>query len=374
MRIFNSRVVLLLFAVSIGLCSCKNETKTTNTDVAKTDQEGLKDYYKEYFPMGVAVSPRALKDSSQAALITTQFKSMTPENVMKMGPLHPEQNRYNWGPADEIIAFAEANDMIVRGHNLIWHQQYPDWFFKDADGNQITKDTLYTRMKKHITDVVSRYKGKIYAWDVVNEAVSDDSTKVYREESPFYKIAGEDYLAKAFEYAHEADPDVKLYYNDYNAVRPEKRERIYTLVKKLVDAGVPIDGVGIQGHWSIFEPTEDELKKAIAQYSSLDLDVQVTELDISLYKWEKESRKKRADEQDDFIPELEQKQIDQYDMVFNVFRENKGTLTGVTFWNISDQYTWLDTYPVPGRKNYPLLFDENLKPKKAFYKVTDINE
>ena len=366
---------VLLFTLCATLYSCKNAENNTQKDAAKTTQEqGLKDYYQDYFPMGVAVSPRALQDSAQAALITTQFKSMTPENVMKMGPLHPEQNRYNWEPADEIIAFAEANNMIVRGHNLIWHQQYPDWFFKDADGNQIIKDTLYARMKKHITDVVSRYKGKIYAWDVVNEAVSDDSTTVYREESPFYKIAGEEYLAKAFEYAHEADPDVKLFYNDYNAVRPEKRERIYKLVKKLVDAGVPIDGVGIQGHWSIFEPTEAELQKAITQYSSLGLDVQVTELDISLYKWEKESREKRADEQDDFTPELEQKQIDQYDMVFKVFRENKGTLTGVTFWNISDKNTWLDGYPVPGRKNYPLLFDQNLKPKKAFYKVTDFKK
>ncbi|HEA30050.1 MAG TPA: endo-1,4-beta-xylanase, partial [Leeuwenhoekiella sp.] len=241
-------------------------------------------------------------------------------------------------------------------------------------GNQISKDTLFARMKKHITDVVSRYKGKIYAWDVVNEAVSDQSDKVYREESPFYKIAGEEYLAKAFEYAHEADPDAKLFYNDYNAVRPEKTERIYKLVKKLVDAGVPIDGVGIQGHWSIFEPSEEDLKSAIDKYASLDLDVQITELDISIYKWEKERREIRPDEQDTFTPELEQKQMDQYDMIFNVLRKYKDTLTGVTFWNISDQYSWLDTYPVEGRKNYPLLFDKNLKPKKAYDKVTDFKK
>jgi len=371
MKNFNLNRLLIALALSLCFYSCKNEQKQDTNDTAQKQREGLKDYYADYFPIGVAVSPRALKDSAQAQLIKTQFKSMTPENVMKMGPIHPTENRYNWGAADEIVAFAEANNMIMRGHALIWHQQYPDWFFKDAKGNQITKDTLYARMKKHITDVVSRYKGKIYAWDVVNEAVSDDSSKVYREESPFYKIAGEEYLAKAFEYAHEADPDAKLFYNDYNAVRPEKRERIYKLVKKLVDAGVPINGVGIQGHWSIFEPTEAHLKSALDKYASLGLDVQITELDISIYKWEKERRKGRPDEQDDFTLELEQKQVAQYDMIFNVLREYKNKITGVTFWNISDQYSWLDTYPVEGRKNYPLLFDKNLKPKKAYYKVTD---
>ncbi|MGB3774102.1 MAG: endo-1,4-beta-xylanase [Leeuwenhoekiella sp.] len=374
MKIISIKQTVLLLIAALCIASCKNESKKTVEDSAENKEQGLKDYYADYFPMGVAVSPRALKDSAEAQLIKTQFKSMTPENVMKMGPIHPVQNRYNWEPADEIVAFAEENDMIMRGHALVWHQQYPDWFFKDKDGKQISKDTLYARMKKHITDVVSRYKGKIYAWDVVNEAVSDDSTKVYRDESPFYQIAGEEYLAKAFQFAHEADPDVKLFYNDYNAVRPEKRERIYALVKKLVDAGAPIDGVGIQGHWSIFEPTKEDLKTAIDKYASLNLEVQITELDVSLYKWEKESREKRQDEQDDFTPELEQKQIDQYVMIFDMLRSYKGTLTGVTFWNISDKYTWLDTYPVPGRKNYPLLFDQNLQPKKVYQKVTDFEK
>ncbi len=374
MKNFNLNLVLLASVFSLCFYSCKNEQKQDTSETAQMKQEGLKDYYTDYFPVGVAVSPRALKDSAEAQLIKTQFKSMTPENVMKMGPIHPQQNTYNWAPADEIVAFAEANSMIMRGHALIWHQQYPDWFFKDANGKQITKDTLYARMKTHITDVVSRYKGKIYAWDVVNEAVSDDSTKVYREESPFYQIAGDEYLAKAFEFAHEADPDAKLFYNDYNAVRPEKRERIYKLVKKLVDAGAPINGVGIQGHWSIFEPSETELKTAIDDYSSLGLDVQITELDVSLYKWEKESREKQPDEKDAFTPELEQKQIEKYDMLFKVLRSYKGIVTGVTFWNISDKYTWLDNYPVPGRKNYPLLFDQDLKPKKAFSKITDFKK
>ncbi|MEH6406156.1 MAG: endo-1,4-beta-xylanase [Leeuwenhoekiella sp.] len=371
--ILKSIIVFLVTAGAIYGCK-KGMDKNEKTTQTIAEVNGLKDYYQDYFPIGVAVSPRALKDSAEATLIKTQFKSMTPENVMKMGPIHPEQNRYNWGPADAIVDFAQENNMIMRGHALVWHQQYADWFFKDADGHQISKDTLFARMKTHITDVMTRYKGKIYAYDVVNEAVSDDSNFVYRQESPYYQIAGEEYLAKAFEYAHEADPDAKLFYNDYNAVRPEKAERIYTLVKKLVDAGVPINGVGIQGHWSIFEPTEQELRSAIDKYASLGLDVQITELDVSIYKWEKERREKTADDNDEFTPDLQQKQADKYKMLFKVFRDYKDDLTGVTFWNISDKYSWLDTYPVNGRKNYPLLFDENQEPKKAFYEVVDFKE
>ena len=360
----------------ILLVSCKENQKKSDTTTDKIEEapKGLKDYYKDYFPMGVAVSPRSLQDSLQADLIKTQYISMTPENVMKMGPIHPEQNKYNWEPADAIVNFAEENNMIMRGHALCWHSQTPKWLFVDSDGKDVSKDTLLARLKKHITDVVTRYKGKIYAWDVVNEAVSDDSTKVYREESPFYKITGEEYLAKAFEYTHEADPDAQLFYNDYNAARPEKVERIYTLVKKLVDAGVPIHGVGIQGHWSIFEPSEKDLRYAIEKYASLGLKVQITELDVSIYKWEKFRRDRKEGESDEFTAELEQKQLDQYKMFFDIFREYKDTITGVTFWNISDKGTWLDNYPVPGRKNYPLLFDQELKPKKAFYEVTNFEK
>lgn len=365
----------LLLGLTLGvLFSCKQASEKQEARLADAQPKGLKDYYKDYFPIGVAVYPQAFQDSLTSELIKTQFASMTPENVMKMGPIHPQPNTYNWEPADAIVDFARKNDIMMRGHALVWHQQYPDWFFKDEKGNQIGKDTLYARMKEHITTVMSRYKDDIYAWDVVNEAVSDNPEVVYREESPYYQIAGEEYLAKAFQFAHEADPDAKLFYNDYNAVRPEKMERIYTLVKKLVDAGVPINGVGIQAHWSIFEPTEAELRTAIEKYASLGLDVQITELDVSLYKWEKDQRSLLEGENDLLTPELEQKQMDQYNMFFKVFRDYKETLTGVTFWNISDRYSWLDNYPVAGRKNYPLLFDQELKPKKAYYEVIEFDK
>lgn len=355
-------IPLLLF-VSFTNVAFTQTKGTIQVDSTK----GLKDYYQSYFPIGVAVSPQLLK-SADAKLILQQFNSMTPENVMKPGPIHPAEDRYNWEPADEIVNFAQLNHLKVRGHTLCWHQQTGDWFFKDASGNPASKDVLLKRLKDHITNVVSRYKGKIYAWDVVNEAIADDSTKFLRD-SPWYKICGEDFIAKAFEYAHEADPDAQLFYNDYNSERPEKAERIYRLLKKLVDAKVPIHGVGLQGHWSIFEPKESELRNAIKTFSSLGLKIQITELDVSVYKWGKINRELKPDEVYSFTPELEQKQIEKYKMAFNVFREYKNVITGITFWNLSDKHTWLDNYPVRGRKNFPLLFDVNLKPKKVYWEV-----
>jgi GH35 family endo-1,4-beta-xylanase len=329
--------------------------------------KGLKDYYNNYFTIGVAVSPRALK-TDEAGLIIQQFGSMTPENAMKMGPIHPEEDRYNWKDADSIVAFAQRNNLKLRGHALCWHEQTPRWLFTDKDGNRVSKAILLQRLKEHITTVVNRYKGSVYAWDVVNEAVADDSSQLLRN-SLWYQICGDEFITKAFEYAHAADPNAQLFYNDYNSERPEKRERIYQLLKQLVDKKVPITGVGLQGHWSLTEPSEKELRDAIEKYASLGLKVQITELDVSIYSWEKNVRPKRAGEADAFTPELEQQQLEQYKKVFRILREYKNVITGVTFWNISDRRTWLDTYPVPGRKNYPLLFDQQLQPKKAFWEV-----
>jgi endo-1,4-beta-xylanase len=327
--------------------------------------KGLKDYYKDYFPIGVAVSPQSIKNQETVNFILSQFNSLTPENAMKMGPIHPAENRYNWRDADSIVAFAQAHHLRVRGHNLCWHEQTPYWLFKDANGAQVTKEVLLQRLKDHINTVVSRYKGKIYAWDVVNEAIDDDSTKFLRN-SLWYQICGDEFIVKAFEYAHEADPNAVLFYNDYNTERPEKRERVYRLLKQLVDAHVPINGVGLQAHWSIYEPTNKELETAIKEFSSLGLKVQITEMDVSVYPWEKERRAKRPGEPDTYTPEMQKLQAAKYADMFRIFRKYKKVITGVTFWNLSDRYTWLDQYPVPGRKNYPLLFDQNMQPKKAY--------
>jgi endo-1,4-beta-xylanase len=332
--------------------------------------KGLKDYYKKYFPIGVAVSAGDLDNNAEVNLIINQFNSLTPENDMKWEAINPSENVYNWKNADIIVDFAQKHGLRVRGHNLCWHEQNPAWLFKDSVGNLVTKQVLLKRLKDHINTVVKRYKGRVYAWDVVNEAIDDDSTKFLRN-SLWYQICGDDYIVKAFEYAHEADPNAVLFYNDYNTERPEKRERVYKLLKKLVDAKVPINAVGIQAHWSIYEPSADDLIETIKKFSSLGLKVQVTELDVSIYPWEKARRSMRPGESDTFTPQLEQMQKDKYAQIFKIFRDYKDVITGVTFWNIYDGRTWLDNYPVAGRKNYPLLFDENLKPKKAYFNVID---
>ncbi|SEJ39472.1 endo-1,4-beta-xylanase [Dyadobacter sp. SG02] len=330
-------------------------------------QKALKDAYKEYFPIGVAVASRNLT-GPEAELIIQQFSSITPENAMKMGPIHPEPDRYHWQDADAIVAFAQKNGIKMRGHTLCWHNQTPKWFFTDDEGKQVDRQTLLARLKQHIDDVVGRYKGKIYAWDVVNEAVPDTGASIYRK-SKFYEIIGEDYIEKAFEYAHAADPDAKLFYNDYNTESAAKREKIFQLLKRLKAKNVPVHGVGLQGHWSVYEPSTEELEKSITQFSSLGLAVQITELDVSIHPKEHERRQKKPTDNAAPTPETIARQNAQYKMLFDVFRKYKGTLTGVTFWNVSDKSTWLDNFPVPGRKDYPLLFDEHFKPKAAYYQV-----
>ena len=335
----------------------------------KEDQtKGLKDYYKNYFPVGVAVTPRMMDVGDESNLILQQFNSITAENAMKMGPIHPEESRYNFAPADKIVDFAQKNGLKVRGHNLCWHNQTPNWFFT-KDGRDVTKDELLARLKQHITEVVGRYKDKIYVWDVVNEAVPDGGTDIYRK-SKFYDIIGEEYIAKAFEYAHEADPKALLFYNDYNTENKVKREKIYQLLKNLKEKGVPIHGVGLQGHWSIYEPSAADLDESITKFASLGLQIQITELDVSVHAKEHARRDHQpSDDVSVFGNEVEQKQIEHYKMLFEVFRKHKDKITSITFWNLSDKSTWLDNFPVPNRKDYPLLFDQNLKPKKAFSEV-----
>jgi endo-1,4-beta-xylanase len=343
--------------------------------------KGLKDFYKDYFPIGVAVSPRSLQ-GEQGEFIKKHFNSLTAENVMKPALLQPEEGKWNWEEADKIVEFAQANGMKVRGHTLCWHNQTGEWMFKDSLGNQASKELVLARLKEHITQVVTRYKGKIYAWDVLNEAIDNaDPSKGYRV-TPWYTICGEEFIGKAFQWAHEADPEAVLFYNDFNTENPAKREKIYEMVKKLVDQGVPIHGMGLQAHWNIESPkhvgqlhqpgegefiipgsSEDAIRESIDKFASLGLVVQMTELDVSIYTSKTDTLNLG------FTPEREQKQMDFYKMAFDVFREKKDVLTGVTFWNLSDRGSWLDNRTPRRGKHFPLLFDENMKPKKAFWEV-----
>lgn len=333
------------------------------------NQKGLKDYFQDYFPIGVAVSPRSLY-GIDSALVVKEFNSVTAENIMKMGPIHPEEDEYNWKWADEMMTFAEKHQLKVRGHTLCWHNQTGRWLFNDAEGKTVSKDMLLDRLKDHIDQVAGRYKGKIYAWDVVNEVISDNPNEFYRP-SEWYKISGKEFIAAAFRYAHEAVPDALLFYNDYNAIQKNKRDKIIQMIRELQSEGVPIGGMGIQAHWSIYGPSEQELREALDDYAQLGIDIQITELDISVYPSEPGRRDKRPDEADVFTPVMEAKQIAMYRMIFNVFRDYKDLITGVTFWNVSDAYSWKDNFPVRGRKNYPLLFDQERNRKKAYDAVVD---
>jgi endo-1,4-beta-xylanase len=336
-----------------------------STLLTAQNEKGLKDYYKNYFSIGVAVSPRALQ-TDEAGLILQQFGSMTAENAMKMGPINPEENRYNFVGGDSIAAFAKRNNLKLRGHTLCWHNQTPRWFFTTATGDTVTKEVLLQRLKDHITTVVTRYKDVIYAWDVVNEVISDNPTEFYRN-SAFYRICGEDFIAKAFEYAHAADPKAILFYNDYNEINAVKRGKIIKMVKDLQAKGVPVHGIGLQGHWAVNEPSREQLDKTLDDFSKLGLPMQITELDISVYPKEHNARDRKASDYDTtFSAEKQAKQSEVYKMCFELFRKYKKSITGVTFWNISDRSSWLDNFPVRGRKDYPLLFDKYLKPKEAF--------
>lgn len=360
------RMLSVTIIISFSAFICNAQTSQSSFDSSK----GLKAYYADYFPIGVAVSPYVLH-TDEAKLIVQQFNSLTPENAMKMGPIHPKEHEYNWKDADSIVAFAQRNGMRVRGHNLCWHNQAPAWMFVDDKGDTVSKAVLLQRLKDHITTVVNRYKGKVYAWDVVNEAISDKPDE-YLRPSPWLKICGEEYIAKAFQYAHEADPNAVLFYNDYNEINPIKRAKIIKLVKSLKDAGVPINGVGLQSHWAINEPTRGQLDSTIQQFAQLGLKLQITELDISVYPKEHQARMRKQEDADTtFTPEREQKQLEVYKMAFEEFRKYKDVISGVTFWNISDRYSWLDNFPVVNRKDYPLLFDKNGQPKKAYWEVVN---
>lgn len=355
----------------VVLIQCKPRVAGQSSANAKgTVQKGLKDYYKDYFPIGVAVTPRDLR-SAEAALILRHFNSLTAENHMKMGLIHPRENFYYWRAADSIVDFAQSHGLKVRGHTLAWHEQTPRWLFKDSvTGATVSKEVLLKRLKDHITTVVNRYKGKVYAWDVVNEVIADDT--LYFRKSLWFDITGEEFVAKAFEYAHAADPKAVLFYNDYNTENPVKREKIYRMLKKMLDAKVPVHGVGLQAHWSVDNPSREELENSIKMFSSLGLQVQITELDVSVYAGRQGGQiiqgQRQAQQEAVFTPDMEQKQLEKYQMAFEVFRKYKDNISGVTFWNISDRYSWLDNR---GRKNFPLLFDQNLQPKKAYGAVVN---
>lgn len=326
----------------------------------------LKDVYKDYFYIGAAISPAALASAPDRELIAQQFNSLTAENALKFQSVHPQEGVYTFEQADQIVEFAQQNGMRMIGHTLIWHQQTPDWVFQDDNGNLVSRDVLLARMKEHIQNVMTRYKGKIYGWDVVNEAISDAPPYDLRD-NMWKKIIGDDYIEWAFKFAHEADPDAELYYNDYNTEVPGKREAIYNLVKRLKDEGIRIDAVGMQSHVNIYGPSVQEIEESIKKFTSLGVKVNISELDMDLYRYDD-----RQDRYKDDVPQdVLQLQAQRYAQLFELYRRYKDVIGRVTFWGYCDGSSWLNNFPVKGRTNYPLLFDRQLKPKLAFWAVVN---
>ena len=324
--------------------------------------QGLKDAYKDYFMIGVAVNQRNVTNAEQQALIKREFNSMTCENDMKPEPTEPNEGQFNWENADRIANFCRANGIKLRGHCLMWHSQIGRWMTSDNP----TKEVFYQRMKNHIQAIVSRYKDVVYCWDVVNEAMTDDKNAEdpYRQ-SVMYKLCGDEFIAKAFQYAREADPKALLFYNDYNECDPVKSKRIFNMVKKMKDAGVPIDGIGMQGHYNIYGPTEKEVDDAITLYKTIVKHIHVTELDIRVNE-EMGGQLRFSREGVNVTDSVKQHLADQYARVFRVFRKHKDVVDCVTFWNLGDRDSWL------GAANYPLPFDSEYKPKMAYEYIKDM--
>lgn len=335
--------------------------------------KSLKDAYDGLFSIGVAVNRQNISDSAQIELIKKEFNSITAENAMKPGEIHPKEGVWNFGLSDSIANFCRENGIKLRGHNLVWHSQFADWMFTDKKGKPVSKEVFYSRLRDHIHTVVNRYKDVVYAWDVVNEAMSDGGPmwpgrkpNPYRE-SRLYQLCGDEFIAKAFEYAHEADPEAILFYNDYNAATPQKRDNIYNMVKKMQDAGVPIMGIGMQGHYNIYGPSEEDIDAALTKYSELVDHIHITELDVRCND-EMGGQLRFSQGQNKPMPGyINTLQEDQYDRLFRVFRKHKDKIDNVTFWNLSDGDSWL------GVNNHPLPFDENLKPKRAYYAVKNFD-
>ena len=328
------------------------------------------------FLVGAAVNEGVFsgRDTAGAALVAAQFNSVTPENALKWESLHPGRGRYDFAAADRYVAFGERHGMFVVGHTLVWHNQTPRWVFEDTTGHPVSRDTLVARLRDHILTVVGRYRGRVAGWDVVNEAVADDGSL---RRTPWLSIVGEDYPVLAFRFAHEADPAAQLYYNDYSLENAPKRAGAIALVRRLLAAGVPVAGVGLQEHDRLDWPAAADVDTTIAAFAALGVKVMVTELDVDVLP--RAVRQTGADvtlaaaarpELNPWpaaLPDSVQQQLARrYAELFGVFLRHRGQVSRVTFWGVTDRDSWKNDWPVRGRTNYPLLFDREGRPKPAF--------
>ncbi len=322
----------------------------------------LQDVFADDFLFGSAFENFELYSEPDRQLLAKHFNSVTPGNVLKWDATQPQEGVFQFGEADLAVQFAEDNGQQVRGHTLVWHNQTPDWVFRDANGNLVTKEVLFERMEDHIKTVVGRYKDSIYAWDVANEVIDAAQPDGLRR-SLWYQIAGEEYIEKAFIYAHEADPDALLYINDYNTHEPAKSQALYNLITRLQAKGIPIHGVGHQTHINIDYPQMSQIESSILRFAALGLRTEITELDIDIYT--------NSGQSYDTLPaNLAQRQATRYKQLFDIFRRHSNLIDNVTVWGKDDGNTWLRKFPV-NRNNWPLLFDERLQSKPAYWEIVN---
>ncbi|SFP53145.1 endo-1,4-beta-xylanase [Parafilimonas terrae] len=351
----------------------------------------LKDVYKDAFLMGTAITPAITSGSDKATqdIVLKQFNVITPENVMKAALINPKPGVYNFSPADDFVAFGEKHHLFIVGHTLVWHNQCPGWFFTNAEGKPNTKEEQIERLRSHIQAVAGRYAGRVNAWDVVNEVIGDDGN--YRENTAWVKAFGNgDTLVKyAFRFAAQYAPNTELYYNDFNAWRPSKRDGIVRMIKMLQQEGIRIDGVGMQGHWGLNYPKTEYIEQAIDAYYACGVKVMITELDVDVLPLTKEGQiigQGMADKQfqlEEFkaffdpyqkgLPDSMQTVLaNRYAELFSIFYKRRDKIARVTLWGVHDGMSWKNDYPIPGRTNYTLLWLRNLEPKPALQAVLNV--
>jgi endo-1,4-beta-xylanase len=344
----------------------------------RADLPSLKQTYANDFLIGVALGGILPTDINhrELNLIQSQFNAITPEYCMKASFIHPQENTWDFRQSDSLVNFAQANQMKIFGHTLVWHEDAPDWFFQD-NGQPATRQKVLDRLKTHIQTEVTRYKGKIQGWDVVNEALADNGPDLLRK-SPWRTAIGDDYVLQAYRFAHEADPNADLQYNDYDIESPPKRDKAIKLIQMLKANGIPIAAVGIQGHWQLDQIPFDDLDQSIDIYHAMGLKVMISELDLDVLP-----RRRHSDPAHPTtvpitqpttrpLPELLETQANQYAKLFALFHKHRDAITRITFWGLDDQRSWLNYFRKNPRTDYPLLFDRRSLPKPAFYAVINV--
>lgn len=363
----NTNIFYYPAMIAISLCcfSCSSSKITTSGSTT------LKEAYKNDFLIGTALNAQQIeeKEPNAVILVPKQFSAITPENIMKSEVIHPKWDVYNFDLADKLVAYGKKYNLKVNGHTLIWHSQLPSYVrtMKDAD-------SVKQFFTNHINTVASRYNGKVFSWDVVNEALNEDGSL---RKSVFLEKLGVDYITEAFRLAQKAAPKTELYYNDYNNEQPKKRAGCIALIKKIQAAGVRIDGVGIQGHWRAYNIPLKDIEESIIEYSKLGVKVMFTELDLGVLPnpWDSDAAdvsmkaeySAKMNPYANGLPDAMQAKLTKgYQDLFKLFLKHKDKISRVTFWGVNDGQSWLNGWPVAGRTNYPLLFDRNFKPKPAF--------